>query len=61
MWNLTSMMPVSIAILFLTVPPAAVAAAARNSEPLKRKRKVCLFFVSVCEWDRVGMIGEESP
>lgn len=43
------MMPVSIAILFLMVPPAAVAAAARNSGPLKRKRKVCFSSVSVCD------------
>jgi hypothetical protein len=55
------MMPVSIAILFLMVPPAAVVEAARNSEPLKRKRKVCFFSVSVCNGIRWEWLGKNLP
>ena len=54
------MTPVSIAILFLMVLPAAVAAAARNYGPQRRKRKVCCFSVSICDGLR-GMIGKASP
>lgn len=61
MWNLTSTMPVSIAILFRMVLPAVVAAAVRNSEPLKRKRKVCFFSVSVCDGMREERLGKHLP
>ena len=60
MWSLTSTTPVSIAILFLMVLPAAVAAVARNCGPQKRRRKVCCFSVSICDGLR-GMTGRHLP
>lgn len=55
------MMPVSIAILFRMVPPAAVVGAARNSGPLKRKRKVCFFSVLMCDGTGWEWPGENLP